>query len=83
MPSTKTETRKKWVGELPEKCDVCEVLLTQQTTSGKLLRTRFIDGRTRIGSWAIMCPLCHAGVGVGLGMGRGQEYDAEGFKTKG
>jgi len=34
----------------------------------------FIDGRTKVGMWAIMCTDCHAEYGVGLGIGRGQAY---------
>lgn len=34
----------------------------------------FIDGRTRMGPWAIMSPRSFAQYGVGLGTGRGQRY---------
>lgn len=52
-----------WLGEL--KCDVCgchEALF-------------FVDGRTKSGSWALMCPRCWAKFGCGqLGVGSGQAY---------
>jgi hypothetical protein len=31
-----------------------------------------IDGKTRLGPWAYMCPLHFAVYGVGLGLGKGQ-----------
>lgn len=34
----------------------------------------FIDGRTRMGSWAIMTPASFREYGVGLGTGKGQKY---------
>ena len=35
----------------------------------------FIDGKTTLGPWTVMCPPCHALYGTGLGTGHGQEYD--------
>jgi len=55
---------KQWKGETPEKCDIC----------GNKLKGTFIDGRTVLGPWAIMCRSCHPEHGVGLGLGRGQVY---------
>jgi hypothetical protein len=55
----------KWQGEKPEKCDVC----------GEHLTSRFIDGRTIQGCWAIMCVACHRLIGVGVGKGKGQVYN--------
>jgi len=53
-----------WVGEPPTRCDIC----------GKRIKNIFIDGKTRMGPWAFMCPECHRRFGVGLGVGRGQKY---------
>ncbi len=58
-------TKKKWLSARPTKCDVCS----------ELLGVDFVDGRTMMGPWAIMCPGCHDRVGCGLGVGRGQKYD--------
>lgn len=52
-----------WVGVNP-KCDFC--------SSTNL--SRFVDGKTHGGPWAIMCPECFLDNGVGLGTGRGQSY---------
>lgn len=54
----------RWLGEPPTHCELCR---------NKLDRT-FIDGKTRMGPWGIMCPACHGGHGYGLGSGRGQKY---------
>jgi hypothetical protein len=56
------EASTKWTGGNPE-CAFC--------------RTRvigFIDGKTRRGYWALMCPQCFLQEGVGVGTGRGQAY---------
>ena len=34
----------------------------------------FIDGRTKMGPYAIMTPASHKAYGVGLGLGKGQKY---------
>ena len=60
---------KKWLGDLPATCNICN----------KPLATTFFDGKTQMGPWAIMCSSCHKVHGIGLGTGRGQKYDA---KTK-
>lgn len=52
-----------WYGKV-DKCDLCHRDIT----------TIFIDGRTEIGSWALMCPECHEVVGCGIGLGNGQLY---------
>lgn len=46
------------------KCDICksEVLPV------------YVDGKTRMGPWANMCPICYAEYGIGLGEGLGQAY---------
>ncbi len=41
---------------------------------GDPIKDEFIDGKTRMGPWAIMTPATHAKVGVGLGLGLGQRY---------
>lgn len=41
---------------------------------GHLIIDVFVDGRTKMGSWAIMNPLSFAHVGVGIGLGKGQRY---------
>jgi len=63
----------KWYGVLPKKCDIC----------GKPLRGHFIDGRTKMGSWATMCMSCHNEHGVGLGLGKGQKYSLRGGQKVG
>lgn len=60
---------KKWMGTWPAKCDLCRGALIKQPT--------FIDGRTAMGPWALMCEYCHFLDGVGLGTGRGQKYDSK------
>ena len=59
------QNKKKWLGTLPEKCDICGIILT----------TVFIDGRTIHGPWANMCSKCHKEYGCGTGTGYGQKYD--------
>lgn len=49
---------------------------TCQCCGGALGKT-FVDGRLRIGPWAVMCRSCHRDLGVGLGIGRGQLYNTE------
>lgn len=56
---------KKWMGGRPTRCDKC----------GQPLAGVFIDGRTQMGPWGILCRACHQRCGVGLGTGRGQMYD--------
>jgi hypothetical protein len=55
---------KKWISETPVICEMCS----------KHLVGVFIDGKTRLGPWAIMCATCHEQVGYGLGLGKGQKY---------
>lgn len=56
----------KWLGEVG-RCQNC----------GDELKVfpNFIDGRTKFGPWALLCPPCHAEIGVGIGLGKGQRYD--------
>lgn len=58
----------KWYGVLPKTCDLCK----------RPLRKFFIDGRTKMGPWAIMCSSCHREQGVGLGLSKGQKYSIPG-----
>jgi hypothetical protein len=64
---TTTAVRKYWLGCNPTKCDFCKKPITDA----------FIDGNTRYGMWATMCPDCHSCHGMGLGAGRGQYYTLE------
>ena len=56
--------KSKWHGEPPKSCDNC----------GNKLKGVFIDGRTKVGVWGILCEPCHKDIGVGLGVGKGQKY---------
>ena len=60
------DTEKHWSGPIPSTCDLCNYSLERARS--------FIDGATRMGRWAIMCPSCHDNYGRGLGTGRGQHY---------
>ena len=65
---------KGWIGDIPEKCEICSVPL----------KGTFIDGRVKItGLWAVMCAPCHVIHGIGLGTGKGQLYNILGEKLKG
>lgn len=57
--------KKKWRGTYT-KCDICH----------KEPKKWFVDGRTKMGPWALMCQTCHPRMGVGIGPGCGQKYDA-------
>lgn len=63
----RTGRAKYWMGSTPTKCDLC----------GQPLGTQFIDGKTIMGPWGILCTICHGHVGVGLGLGKGQLYQKE------
>ena len=60
----------KWLSPADE-CDLCGLPLEDYD--------HFVDGKTTMGPWALMCPLCHASYGKGIGTGLGQKYDS---KTK-
>ena len=64
--------KKKWFGST--RCDLCGCEITDA----------LVDGATRMGPWAVMCPKCHKIHGIGLGTGRGQMYkrDADGDFVK-
>lgn len=54
----------KWMGSPPTKCDLC----------GRPFDKFFVDGKTRMGPWGMLCTGCHASHGIGLGTGKGQRY---------
>jgi hypothetical protein len=54
-----------WTGRTPKSCEICK----------SDLKTCFVDGKTRMGPWAIMCEKCHDKYGHGLGVGKGQKYE--------
>lgn len=65
-----------WIGTPPVSCDLCRMLIGDT----------FVDGKTKMGPWANMCPKCHRSHGVGLGTGKGQKYSSNGdsfVKTEG
>lgn len=66
MESVMANAIKKWCGNPPSLCDICK----------NAIITAFIDGATKMGPWACMCPKCHASNGIGIGPGMGQRYQA-------
>jgi len=52
-----------WMGRTPTHDDF-----------GDVIYDRFVDGRTKMGPWAIMSPTSFRYNGVGLGVGKGQSY---------
>lgn len=80
----KVKTR--WVGEVKN----CDLMLEQMMKSPNCIgaiKNEFMDGRMKIGQWAIMCPACFGLNGVGLGEGLGQRYhkatDGNFYKVEG
>ena len=69
----KPPERRKWIGSHPT-CDICGV-----DCDGK----EFVDGKTQLGPWGLMCRSCHRQHGVGLGFGRGQLYDKDRYLIEG
>lgn len=67
MAKTEKAQPRYWCGPAPEKCDICSVPI----------KDVFIDGATRRGPWANMCPTCHMFNGRGLGQGSGQKYEKQ------
>ena len=65
--------KNKWHGAIPTQCEVC----------GGKIKDEFIDGKTKVGFWANMCPACHKEFGVGLGTGKGQKYNVRKIKGGG
>ena len=53
-----------WCGDKPDVCQLCPTKIEDV----------FVDGKTKAGPWAIMCPFCALAHGVGLGIGKGQLY---------
>jgi hypothetical protein len=49
----------------PDTCDICK---------GPIIHS-FVNGLTRSGTYAIMCPACHLREGVGLSPVLGQLYE--------
>ena len=67
---------KLWMGTRPSSCDICRGYITKT----------FVDGKTKMGPWAILCLGCHKSKGCGLGTGKGQRYElvnAEFVKVEG
>jgi len=58
---------KKWKGSAPI-CDFCG-----EWTAG----TTFVDGKTRMGPWALMCERCFSIFGIKVAQGFGQRYSAD------
>lgn len=56
-----------WTGPIPAADDF-----------GHPIKETFIDGKTRLGPWAIMSPETHEILGRGLGTGNGQQYTKQG-----
>ena len=53
-----------WLSQIPTNCDTCH----------KSIDGTFVDGKTNMGPWALMCEKCHQKFGCGLGIGKGQKY---------
>ncbi len=70
--------KRHWVGDQPEKCDLCEKKMTEQGAT-------WVDGRIAGRStWANMCERCHSQYGAGIGLGLGQRYNViDGNKVEG
>lgn len=49
------------------KCDFCKMLPSHEEVEAKY------DGKTSIGSWALMCEEHFKRYGIGLGLGKGQK----------
>ena len=58
---------KKWLSPKPLACQTCGIVFK----TGDI----FIDGRTSMGPWALMCRQCHLDIGTGIGTGNAQQYD--------
>lgn len=49
---------KKWLGTTPIVCDICKHKVTSPS---------FVDGKTKVGPWALMCSDCYRSQGTGIG----------------
>lgn len=58
---------KKWLSSY-DSCDIC-----QKPIKGMV--PWFVDGKTKMGPWGLLCPSCFIKHGVGIGYGIGQKYD--------
>jgi len=69
---------KSWSGSKPV-CDFCSTDAFDRLIEGKkdAVMDTFVDGKTKMGPWALMCESCFSKYGVGLGTGLGQRYDAK------
>ena len=61
--------KKKWMGSKPVDCDICSKPFEEYEW--------FVDGKTMMGPWGLLCPICFRSYGVGLGTGKGQKYNLE------
>ena len=68
---------KKWSGTWPANCQVCRTPNLSDKGADLSFYDWFVDGLTRYGHWALMCPECFDQEGVGLGTGLGQKYDSK------
>ena len=60
---------------------VCDFCIRQRSDLSQPLATKFfVDGKTQMGPWAIMCDAHFERYGVGLGTGLGQKYDAKTYE---
>jgi len=60
---------KTWLSDY-SKCDICGGPI-----KGKV--EYFVDGQTKMGPWALMCPTCFKRHGVAIKVGYGQKYDGK------
>ena len=74
-PTDKPMQVRKWIRVGRLECDICLNFHYKTTDLSK--QEFFVDGKTQMGPWALMCPRCFKLYGVGLGTGRGQKYDSK------
>lgn len=75
QPVDKPKQVKKWIGGGRLECDIC--LNFHYKTTDLTKEEFFVDGKTQMGPWALMCPRCFKLYGVGIGTGKGQKYDSK------
>jgi hypothetical protein len=61
-----TPTPKYWEGTIPDKCEVC----------GRMFTDQFFAVLTAVGVWKILCSVDFVIYGRGLGTGLGHAYNA-------